>query len=95
MKLGLHFKPEEEPFGRTHTTDDTDDAAAERENKSSWLVRWGEENKKAAKTWKNVLTKGERSGIVSKLSETRRSSQRESKKVFNEVKKVLDKLWRL
>ena len=95
MKLGLHFKPEEEPFGRTHTTDDTGDAAAERENKSSWLVRWGEENKKAAKTWKNVLTKGERSGIVSKLSETRRSCQRESKKDFNEVKKVLDKLWRL
>ena len=93
MKLGLHFKPEEEPFGRTHTTDDTGDAVAERENKSSWLVRRGEENKKEAKSWKNMLTKGERSGIVSKLPETRRSCQRESKKVFNEVKKGLDKLW--
>ncbi len=59
------------------------------------MVRLSEKNKRAAKTWKNVLTKGERSGIVSKLSETRRSCQRESKKDFNEVKKVLDKLWRL
>ena len=51
--------------------------------------------KNPEKTWKKLLTNGEGSGIVSKLSETRRSCRRESKKVFNEVKKVLDKLWKL
>lgn len=49
--------------------------------------------KNPEKTWKKLLTNREGSGIVSKLSETRRSCQRESKKVFNKVKKVLDKLW--
>ena len=52
-------------------------------------VQGVEENKKAAKTWKKVLTKGERSGIVSKLSETRRSCQRESEKISTKRKKCL------
>ena len=73
----------------------------------AWETGGGERNEKQAaaaaktgfknleKTWKNLLTNGGGSGIVSKLSETRRSCQRRERKGFNEVKKVLDKDWKL
>ena len=44
---------------------------------------------------KKVLTRCERTGIVSKLSETRRSSQCRERKNFERSEKVLDKLRKL